>query len=213
MAYFVGTKVNIVFFLSPQIRRFAQINGITVAEKTFYLAAMKTATIQEIKQELNGVAQGRLLDLCLRLAKFKKENKELLTYFLFEAHNEEAYINSVKILIDEGFTELPKANLYLTKKSLRKILRNTNKYIRYAGSKQAEVVLLIYYCKKLKDSGIPIQKSNLLINLYQQQIKKINAALQLLHEDLQYDYQQELNHLAFVEESLVTKIFGKRRSS
>lgn len=163
---------------------------------------MKTATIQELKQELQGVAPGKLLELCLRLAKFKKENKELLTYLLFEAHNEEAYINSVKILIDEGFTELPKANLYLTKKSLRKILRITNKYIRHTGSKQAEVALLIYFCKKIKDSGIPIQKSNMLTNLYQQQIKKVNASLQLLHEDLQYDYRQELNDLELVKKSL-----------
>jgi len=184
-----------------------------VAGKTGYLAAMKTATIQELKQELNSVAPGRLLELCLRLAKFKKENKELLTYLLFESHDEEAYINSVQLQIDEGFTELPKANLYLTKKSLRKILRITNKYIRYTGSTQVEVSLLIYFCKKLKDSGIPIQKSNVLTNLYQQQIKKINSAMQELHEDLQHDYRQELNGLVLTEESLITKLFGKRRSS
>jgi len=76
-----------------------------------------------------------------------------------------------------------------------------------------EVSLLIYFCKKLKDSGIPIQKSNVLTNLYQQQIKKINTALQELHQDLQHDYQQELNSLALESESLVTKIFGRRRSS
>jgi len=174
---------------------------------------MKTATVQELKQELKSVTPGKLLELCLRLAKFKKENKELLTYLLFESHDEEAYINSVQLLIDEGFTELPKANLYLTKKSLRKILRISNKYIRYTGSKQVEVALLIYFCKKLKGSGIPIHKSNVLTNLYEQQLKKINAALQELHEDLQHDYQQELDGLVLIEDSLITKIFGKRRSS
>ena len=173
---------------------------------------MKTATIQELKQELQGVAPGKLLELCLRLAKFKKENKELLTYLLFEAHNEEDYIHSVTLIIDEGFTEIPKANLYLTKKALRKILRITNKYIRYTGSKQAEVALLIYFCKKMKDSGIRIQKTALLHNLYLQQLKKISVALKQLHEDLQYDYQQELDGLALEEESLVARIFGKRQS-
>ena len=171
---------------------------------------MKTATIQELKQELQGVAPGKLLELCLRLAKFKKENKELLTYLLFEAHNEEDYINSVRLIIDEGFTELPKASVYLTKKSLRKVLRITNKYIKYTGSKQAEVALLIYFCKKMKDSGIRIQKSNVLHNIYLQQIKKISMALKLLHEDLQYDYRQELDRLVLEEESLVARIFGKR---
>jgi hypothetical protein len=174
---------------------------------------MKTASIQELKQELQSVAPGKLLELCLRLAKFKKENKELLTYLLFEAHNEEDYINSVKLLIDEGFTELPKANLYLTKKSLRKILRTTNRYIRYTGSKQAEVALLIYFCRQLKDSGIKIQKSNVLHNLYLQQIKKINTSLQGLHEDLQYDYRQQLDELEIGKDSLAARIFGKHLSS
>jgi hypothetical protein len=39
---------------------------------------MKAATINEIKLELNTIAPAKLLDLCVRLAKYKKENKELL---------------------------------------------------------------------------------------------------------------------------------------
>jgi hypothetical protein len=156
---------------------------------------MKTATIQELKQELLALNQPKLLELCLRLAKFKKENKELLTFLLFEAHDEESYINSVKGLIDEGFTELPKANLYLTKKSLRKILRITNRYIKYSGSKMAETSLLMYFCSKMKLSGIPYQKSTVLNNLYEMQLKKVKSALAQLHEDLQYDFQREVDAL------------------
>jgi hypothetical protein len=176
---------------------------------------MKTASIQELKQELQNVAPGKLLELCLRLARFKKDNKELLTYLLFESHDEEAYINGVKIVMAEGFDELPKSNLYLAKKSLRKILRITNKYIKYTGSKQAEVALLIYFCQKMKESGIRIQKMPVLQNLYLQQVKKINTALTQLHEDLQYDYQRDLEGLALdtEQESFVAKIFGRRRSS
>lgn len=154
---------------------------------------MKTATIQELKQELQAVNHSKLLELCLRLAKFKKENKELLTFLLFEAHDEETYINSVKALIDEGFTELPKPNLYLTKKSLRKILRTTNRYIKYSGSKLAEATLLIYFCNKLKTSGIPYSKTTVLKNLYEMQLKKINSAMKTLHEDIQYDLRKELD--------------------
>ena len=156
---------------------------------------MKTATIHELKQELQSVAPAKLLELCLRLAKFKKDNKELLTYLLFESHDEEAYISSVKTLIDEGFDELPPSNFYLIKKSLRKILRITNKYIKYAGSKQAEVVLLMYFCRKMKDSGIPYQKKPPLANIYEGQLKKVRAALDKLHEDLQFDFQKELADL------------------
>jgi len=173
---------------------------------------MKTASIQELKHELQETSQSKLLDLCLRLAKFKKENKELLTYLLFEAHDEEAYINSVKIIIDEGFTELPKTNIYLTKKSLRKILRITNKYIKYTGSKQVEVSLLIYFSRRMKETISNIQRSTVLHNLYLQQIKKIKASLKVLHEDLQYDYQQDLDGLVLEEGSILSKIFGKRGS-
>ena len=56
---------------------------------------MKAATIHEIKQELVTLKPAALSELCLRLAKFKKENKELLTYLLFEAHNETEYVKSV----------------------------------------------------------------------------------------------------------------------
>lgn len=156
---------------------------------------MKAATIQELKSELNELSAAKLRQLCLLLAKFKKENKELLSYLLFEAHNEPDYIARVQTEIDEGFAELPKANLYLTKKSLRKILRIANKHIKYMGSKQAEATILIYFCKQLKASSIPFQKTTILANLYRQQLKKINSALATLHEDLQYDFQKEIDLL------------------
>lgn len=173
---------------------------------------MKTATVHELKQELQSVAPARLLELCLRLARFKKENKELLTYLLFEAHDEEAYINSVKGIIDEGFAQLPEGGLYLVKKSLRKILRTANKYIRYTGSKQAEAALLIHFCTRLKNSGIEIQKSTVLMNLYLQQLKKIETAVQSLHEDLQYDYRREMDALQWEDKgNSFLNLFRKRR--
>lgn len=156
---------------------------------------MKTASIQELKQELLALKPAKLTELCLRLARFKKENKELLTFLLFEAHDEEAYVRSVKELIQEGFTELPKPNLYLSKKTLRKILRITNRYIKYAGSKTAEVSLLMYFCQQMKSSGIAYEKSTVLNNLYEAQLKKIRAALKTLHEDIQYDFLRELEDL------------------
>src|SRR5258708_8177117 len=156
---------------------------------------MKAATIHEIKQELNNLSPSRLAELCLRLAKFKKDNKELLTYLLFESSDLTEYIGNVKKEIDMEFKELTKPNLYLTKKSLRKILRLTTKQIRYTGSPQAEVELLTYFCSRIKDSGIPIKNSPVLTNLYQQQLKKIHAVIDTMHEDLQYDYLKEVKAL------------------
>ena len=156
---------------------------------------MKAASIQEIKQELQALPPARLTELCLRLARFKKDNKELLTYLLFEATDETTFIETIKKEIDGEFEGLPKPNLYLTKKSLRKVLRSTAKQIRYTGSPQAEVELLTYFLRKFRQSGIPYRDSPVLVNLYKQQLKKIRSVIDSLHEDLQHDYRKALHGL------------------
>ena len=133
-----------------------------------------------------------ITELCLRLAKFKKENKELLTYLIFEAHDEQSFIQSIKKEVDEQFAEINKSNLYFVKKTLRKILRDINKHIRYTGSSQVTIELLIYFCKSIQESGIPIQKNPIIANMYKGQVQKINKTLLSLHEDLQYDYAREI---------------------
>lgn len=156
---------------------------------------MKAATIHELKKELGTLEKNDLLNLCLRLGKYKKDNKELLTYLLFEAHDEDGYIAAIRQDIDEQIEAINRSNLYLTKKSLRKILRNTNKFIRYSGSKQTTVEVLMHFCSAVKHSGIPVHQSKVLTNMYAMQIKKIKAALSGLHEDLQYDYEVQLEPL------------------
>ena len=59
---------------------------------------MKTASVKEIKDELKFKTSDELRELCLQLSRFKKENKELLTYLLFEAQDEEAFIASAIII-------------------------------------------------------------------------------------------------------------------
>ena len=160
-----------------------------------YLNEMKAASISELKQELSNLPLKEVIDLCIRLAKYKKENKELLTYLLFEAFDQDAYIANVKKEIDEAFVELPKTSPYLNKKSLRKVLRAISKYSKHTGSKQAEVEMLLHFCRNVKLSGIKIYKSTALTNLYTQQLKKIHAAFESLHEDLLYDYKKQLQEL------------------
>ena len=157
---------------------------------------MKAASISDIKQELNNLPTAKLLELCLKLAKYKKDNKELLNYLLFKEHDEQAYITNVKKQTEEEFEEINKSNLYFVKKSLRKILRNITKHIRYTSSKQAEVELIMHFCSTLKNAGIPLKSSTVLNNLYQFQIKKVAKVIATLHEDLQYDYLKELDNLS-----------------
>ena len=110
---------------------------------------MKAVTVKELKTELIDRSHSELMELCLRLSRFKKENKELLTYLLFESSNEHGYINSVKIEIDAQFEMINTKTYYFIKKSVRKILRIIKKYIRYSKNKETEIELLLYFCKKL----------------------------------------------------------------
>ncbi len=156
---------------------------------------MTTASLSEIKKELHTLDQETVESLCNRLAKYKKENKELLTYLLFEAHDEQAYIENVKEELRELFKTLPSSNGYLIKKTLRKILRFANKQIKYSGIKQTELELRIFFCTQIKEARIPLHTGTVLFNLYQMQLKKIEAALSKLPEDLQVDYERELKQI------------------
>ena len=156
---------------------------------------MTTASLQEIKKELRTLDPEKVQDLCNRLAKYKKENKELLTYLLFEAHDEQAYVENVKEELRELFKTLPTSNVYLIKKTLRKILRFANKQIKYSGIKQTELELRIFFCTKMKEAKIPRLPGTVLFNLYQQQLKKIESSFAKLPEDIQADYDREMKFI------------------
>ncbi|MDT0605995.1 hypothetical protein [Croceitalea rosinachiae] len=149
---------------------------------------MKAATVSQLKKELQHRNTDELLQLCLRLARFKKENKELLTYLLFESDSEAGYIETVKAEVDEQFELINTNSFFYIKKSARKILRTLKKYIRYSGNKETEVALLLYFCEKLGDFNPSIKRNTTLMNLYQRQVDYLEKKIGLLHEDLQYDY-------------------------
>jgi len=156
---------------------------------------MKTATIKELEQELGLRSPVELLHLCIRLSRFKKENKEYLTYLLFESIDEAGYIAGVKSQIDIQFEEINRKSPYFFKKSIRKILNNTKKYARYSKQKQTGIDLLIYFCLKFGKISPSIHKNKALHNLYIRQVDDIIKKVGLLHEDLQFDYRTELEKL------------------
>ncbi len=156
---------------------------------------METASVAQIKKELKSLSKEELLEHCLRVAKYKKENKELLSYLLFEAHDEQQYINDVKDEISLDFARILDLNTYYIKKSVRKILRNVNKKAKYSGIKTTEVELLIFFCEKMKERGFNSMKHMVLLNIYDRQLEKIRKLISGLHEDLQYDYHSMLDSL------------------
>ena len=156
---------------------------------------METASVKKIKEELRDRPSQELLQIVLRLSKFKKENKELLTYLLFQTDDELGYVQEVKMEVDEQFALINTSSYYFMKKSIRKILRNIKKHSRYSGKKETEVELLIYFCRKMRGLEPSMYKNNTLVNLYDRQINLIKKNLPKFHEDLQHDYLLELKEL------------------
>ena len=157
--------------------------------------AMKQYGVQDIKKELPHLDNNQLIELCLRLVRYKKENKELTAYLLFDADNERDFIES--LIAENGFmfSQLPYNNYQLAK-SLRKILRLLNKYIKFTGSKEAEIELLMNFCRnyiQYVDKRASSYKPLRLI--LTRQLDKIRKTVEKLHEDLQFDYSQTYNAL------------------
>ena len=156
---------------------------------------MYTASLSELKKELKLLPEEELLAVCLRLARYKKDNKELLHYLLLESGNEAFYIEQVKDDITDAFSTINPSSLYLAKKTIRKALRLATKQIRFSGNKQTEVEILLFFCQSLIELDIDWRGSKVLVNMLLNQIKKTEKALASLHEDLQYDYQESLKRI------------------
>ncbi len=156
---------------------------------------MKAATSKQLKDEMRNRSQKELLELCLRLARFKKENKELMTYYLFESEDEAGYIQSIQRTVDEQFDQINRKNYYYIKKGVRKILTGIKRFIRYTPKKETEVDLLIYFCHKLRAFRPSMYGNSVLANTYRRQLKLIEDRVKGLHEDLQYEYNEELTEL------------------
>ena len=156
---------------------------------------MKAVSIAKIKKELKLLNEDEHAELILKLARFKKDNKELLTYLLFEAEDENGFIEVIKEEMDALFAEINTNHIYYVRKSSRKVLRNVKKYIRYSKMKTTEASLLIYFCQQLKKVMPTHNKSSQLENMFNRQILAIEKAISTMHEDLQYDFRKEIEIL------------------
>ena len=156
---------------------------------------MKAASAKEIKDELKHLEREELLEIVQRLARFKKENKELLTYLLFQTLDEEKFKADIKAEMDREFLEINRSSYYFMKKSMRKVLRNVKKYSRYSGKKETETELLIYFLQKMDNLKPSVHKNKTLQNLFDRQLALVKKNMEKLHEDLQYDLHLELKKL------------------
>jgi hypothetical protein len=155
---------------------------------------MSTAVygLQDIKKELQHLSGLQIAELCLRLARHKKENKELLAYLLFEADNEAAFIEKVKAEVGFMFSQLP-VRSYEAAKYLRKVLRLIGKYSKFMASKEAEIELLLNFCTNYIQYADRKTSYKPLRLILIRQIEKARTAIGKLHEDMQYDFVNEYN--------------------
>jgi len=156
---------------------------------------MKAAKISSIKSELYNLSNTDLIDLVLKLSKFKKENKELLSYLLFLAQEEDEYIKQVKYELNLLFEQMNTNSYFYMKKTIRKILRNITKYAKYSKKTKTEIELRIWCCQKIKTIQPSIANSNVLFNIYQRELSKIEKLISKLHEDYHLDYEEDMDSL------------------
>lgn len=152
---------------------------------------MKIASLSELKKEIKHLETDELIDLVSRMAKFSKENKELLNYLLFESDFESNYVDKIKENINQQFAELNVREIRYLKKGLQRMVREIKKWVKYSGNKQTEIEVWIHFCQQISVRNIRISRYPVLINLYNRQLKTVEKAISSLDEDLQYDYRED----------------------
>lgn len=156
---------------------------------------LKPADLKDIRKEISTIDRKSLEEICGKLIRFKKENKELLSYLLFWSEDETLFQQELTQAISEMMKEVNTTTVFWAKKTIRKIVRHMNRYLGFSGDKITELEVRIHFCEELKGLKLNIRHSKVLENLYVAQLKKINAAFVGIHEDLQRDYEGRINAL------------------
>lgn len=155
---------------------------------------MRIEKLSDIKKELRSLNPEALTEICIRLAKYKKENKELLSYLLYDADNSLNYAEEVKSTLLTNFQSLNKS-AYTSTKEIRKIVRLLAKHAKYTASKEVEIELLLWFAARFLEYADTRSSHKPLQTIFSRQIEKIKRILPKLHEDLQFDYSVMYNHL------------------
>lgn len=153
---------------------------------------MKTKGIAEIKKTIKHISHAELSEICLQLARFKKDNKEYVHFLLFESSDPLEYAEDVKNSLHDSIAGLSR-HPSLKVKELRRHLKVLTRHIRYTSSVEAEITLLIWFVDmSLTYAGVR-QSNKALYTLFIRQLEKIRKSFPKLHEDLQFDYMQPYN--------------------
>jgi len=155
----------------------------------------KTPSIAVLKKELSYRSEQEIIDFCVTLIKFNRENKELLNYLLIDEVEKEVFLNEIKITISANFLDINFRSYHILRKSVRKILKLTKKYIKLINEPIKELTLLIHFNQELISCLPKLKNYPSIENYFISNIKKMESIVAKLHPDLQYDYINDINEL------------------
>lgn len=81
------------------------------------------------------------------------------------------------------------------KKTLRKVVRWMNKSLRSSGDKEPKLRKRIYFCHRIKDKRFTLGGCHASEYKVARQLKKVDAVIEKVHPDLQFNYNQQLSGL------------------
>ena len=155
---------------------------------------MENIKLLILKKEILKLDVKTLADICTRLAKYKKENKEFLNYLLFHNYDNQLYIDELKMEIKQCFEFLPNTEFRIAV-SLKKLLSKLNKHLKFVSDKSREAEIVCEFCNTF------IEKINMngyytpLIQILYRQYIKLRKIVDKLDEDLQFDYQNQIDSI------------------
>ena len=156
---------------------------------------MNVAPLSKIKKELELYYPSVLQQLLVRLMKYKKENKELINYLIYMADDEPQFLKEIKLEMDAEFAEIKKSHWFAAKKRIQKTVRTNSKYIRFSADERTETEIRLYFCKKMRELPQTLLKQRVIAAIFIRQLDYLRKSISQLHEDLQYDYNAELEKI------------------
>ena len=148
--------------------------------------------LNDLKKDLAGMPQPELIELILRLAKLKVENKEILHYLLYYAHDSAAYAQYILPEVLEPF-EQDFLHPYALSKRLRKSLRIIAKYLRFTKDRAGESELLLFLVNKFLETYRYEYRHSSLSKVIVRCLKKAHDNFDKIHEDFRADYIDSYN--------------------
>ncbi|WP_162339609.1 hypothetical protein [Cyclobacterium salsum] len=156
---------------------------------------MQLPSLASLKKELQHRNSTELIELILHLSKLNRDNKAYLYFKLFENDDASLFLDTVKEELESAFYSANSKNYYVAKKAAQGIRRILNKNLKFTKDPQVKIELITFFCQQLEEFGYLEYRYPVIDNLYAMQVGKVEKLIDKLHEDLQFDYREQLENL------------------